>query len=218
MNNKKSKQYYEKRAQLTLIDKFSTILYSDKIELQDCPDLYDKINDVGIEVTRAFYENHAEISSISSEYIKNPFQQFDSKKEEYIKKLGGKILQFDNMFLGIVYKANWVGSNELEKCYNAKIEKLNKGHYQKCKSYDLYIFSPGFEEYDDNHMEQFMQKVMNTNVHYSKQFRNIIVDDLYYIYLCDFNAKKLIKYDMPRDIVHNICVESKKYSESVISD
>lgn len=213
MKTKNEKLYYEKRAQLTLIYNFSPMSYSQKIELQDCPDLYDKINDIGIEVTRAFYDNNAEMSSIGSECTNLSIEQLDPKKEKYINKLGGKLLKVENKVLGIIYKANWVSSNELVKCYNAKIEKLNKGHYKDCKNYDLYIFSPGFEEYDDNHIEQFMKIVIKTNNSYFKKFRNIIIDDLYYIYLCDFNNNKFTKYNIPSNIVTDICVASKEYSK-----
>lgn len=211
MKKKDSKIYYEKRAQLTLIYNFSSSIYSTEIKLQDRPDLYDSINNVGIEVTRSFYDNDAEISSLGTKCTNKHIAQVDENRMKYIKSLEGELFEIDQYIYGCCFPAHWVTSTVIKNSYIKKIKKLNQGHYRSCTHYDLYIYSPGFDEFEENHINNFMSEILKIQKNYNKRFRNVYIDDETVIYICNCYNNTINKHFVDKGKLHNICVESKNY-------
>lgn len=204
------KKYYEKKAQLTLMQKFNNI-YS-IIIIDDKPDLIDTKNHYGIEVTRAFYDNYGEINGLSEKCINKSIDDIPPELLKKIKKLGAHPIEIKNVCYGVAYPARWCSNDCIEKCFLNKIKKLNEGKYSKMKFYDLYIFSQGFDEFEFCDIEKILIKISQMQEKSTYKFRYVFIDDETSIYQCDLITNSLLQQKIEKKELHKINVEAKNYA------
>ncbi len=210
--NYDEKVYYEYRAKLTLEYLFIPKIYSSKLILKDAPDLVNLNMGIGVEITRSFFENFAEVSSLFHILLTQKNNKKNCKILKQIKKLGGKILKYNDVPIGYCHPAIWVGTKELKDAYSKKIKLLNKGHYLTCNYYDLYIISPGFNQYNEKLITDFLNFILRKQKEYNKRYRYVYIDDLYQLFFCNCTSGEIIKYKIPQKKVREFCLKSKRKS------
>lgn len=168
--------------------------------IEDKPDLYDKANDIGIEVTTAVNHDLQEARSLWSKMAsKRPVQQEKDK---------GRMHQLHYDYQGGVQ--NW-GTTEYDKgadsqafdiVYKAieyKLQKLNQaGLYKYCRRYALFIESELAMEKE--WLDAFARKINNISFEYSK-----IYGAIYFVAQNDI---------VEVDIIGNKCSEIISFDES----
>lgn len=174
--------------------KYSNLLIEDK------PDLYDKANDTGIEVTTAVNHDLQEARSLWSKMAsKRPVQQ--EKDKERMHQLHydyqGRVQSW-----GVTEYDKGADSNAFSVVYEAiesKLKKLNqKGLYKECQSYALFVESELTMEKE--WLDVFVQKIRSTSVEYSEIYSTVY-----------FVAQNSI---VEIDIVGNKCSEIKSFDKS----
>lgn len=168
--------------------------------IEDKPDLYDKANDIGIEVTMATSHDLQEARSLWSKMPnKNPAQQ--EKDKERMHQLHydyqGRVQSW-----GVTEYDKGADSNVFSVVYEAiesKLKKLNqKDLYKECQSYALFVESELTMEKE--WLEVFVQKIKNISDGYSKKYSTVY-----------FVAQNSI---VEIDIVGNKCSEIKSFDKS----
>lgn len=116
--------------------------YSDLI-IQDKPDLYDSINEVGIEVVEAEEAVKKETFKLwyTMPYVSECKQQ---KNKERMKQLGEEYTEGIQVWNRLIIYDRDVDSQPFDVAFNAvkqKLNKLNCGKYKLCRQYELFIYS-----------------------------------------------------------------------------
>ena len=113
------------------------------LEIQDKPDLYDSINEIGIEVVEAEETRKKEAEKLwyTMPYVSEGKQQ---KNKERMKQLGEEYMGNIQVWnRSIVYDRD-VDSQPFDVVYKVikqKLNKLNCGKYKLCKQYELFVYS-----------------------------------------------------------------------------
>lgn len=213
-NHDNDTKYYEKRAQLTLLQCFDNI-YSRNLIMLDKPDIFDNDNNFGIEVTKALSKKESEIIGLFAQYKDKKPGEMPLKTIEYLEKLGANISIPNNKFYSCT-TFNWDLKKSievsLENAFKEKIKKLNNGNYAIREKYDLYIFSPSFGVCDLSAVQNFLSNAYSIQENSKLKFRYIYIDDESTIYQCDMTTNKIIPFI--NDKVHQICEDAKKYTSN----
>lgn len=133
-------RYDECFAKLILEEYFSD-KYSD-LQLQDKPDLFDRKNNIGIEVVRAVDECRNEAMMLwtkmpekNSQQQKRAIERMEQRGEEYQEGI--------KSWEPVSYPLNLKDSplKDFIKAVEKKVDKLNKNLYKECSRYDLFVNS-----------------------------------------------------------------------------
>lgn len=123
--------YYECTAKIVLESLFPNQF---DFEIKDKPDLQDRVNEVGIEVTQGRNPKQQEIESLYTKLNYDKESDPDKLKKQ-IEKRGGKL---DGGILSGISETDDFGYSI--KAFRKKIAKINAGGYQAMKQYGLFIF------------------------------------------------------------------------------
>lgn len=133
-------KYDECFAKLILEEYFSD-RYGD-LQLQDKPDLFDRKNNIGIEVVRAVDECRNEAMMLwtkmpekNSQQQKRAIERMEQRGEEYQEGI--------KSWEPVSYPLNLKDSplQDFIKAVEKKVDKLNKNLYKECSRYDLFVNS-----------------------------------------------------------------------------
>lgn len=133
-------RYDECFAKLILEEYFSD-KYSD-LQLQDKPDLFDRKNNIGIEVVRAVDECRNEAMMLwtkmpekNSQQQKRAIERMEQRGEEYQEGI--------KSWKPVSYPLNLQKSplQDFIKAVEKKVDKLNQNLYKECSRYDLFVNS-----------------------------------------------------------------------------
>lgn len=133
-------KYDECFAKLILEEYFSD-KYSD-LQLQDKPDLFDRKNNIGIEVVRAVDKDRNEAMMLwtkmpekNSQQQKRAIERMEQRGEEYQEGI--------KSWEPVSYPLNLKDSplQHFIKAVEKKVDKLNKNLYKECSRYDLFVNS-----------------------------------------------------------------------------
>jgi hypothetical protein len=137
----REKFFYEEHARLSLINLFPE-RFSNKMIIDDKPDLQDKINNIGVEVTRAMFDDAGEANGFFEKIKGTCINDLDPRKVNNFEKLGNKPLFLNDKIEGYFAPASWVSDKELIRAFESKLKAVNKGNFTCFESNGLYIFSP----------------------------------------------------------------------------
>lgn len=113
------------------------------LKIQDKPDLYDSINDVGFEVVEAEEAERKEIFKLwyTMPYVSECKRQ---KNKERMKQLGEEYTEGIQVWNRVITYDRGIDSQPFDIVYNAvkqKLNKLNCGNYKLCSQYELFVYS-----------------------------------------------------------------------------
>lgn len=133
-------KYDECFAKLILEEYFSD-KYSD-LQLQDKPDLFDRKNNIGIEVVRAVDKDRNEAMMLWTKMPEKNSQQ-QKRAIERIEQRGEEYQEGIKSWEPVSYPLNLKDSplQHFIKAVEKKVDKLNKNLYKECSRYDLFVNS-----------------------------------------------------------------------------
>ena len=200
-----SNEYYEKYAKISL-----TNVYSKKLanaELKDNPDIQDKVNDIGIEVTRSELNQECLADSISNKTFgkKLSIEEIKLRVSNEFKTFNGTLgkiegVNFISPFNGMIdYKTKL---DRIVCAIESKTEKF-KHNYTKFNENDLYIFTnDSCITYSD------IEKVINDKKIEKCPFDVIFINCIDKIYIC--KNKQINEISISDDQLRNFKIEAKK--------
>lgn len=133
-------KYDECFAKLILEEYFSD-RYGD-LQLQDKPDLFDRKNNIGIEVVRAVDERRNEAMMLWTKMPEKNSQQ-QKRAIERMEQLGEEYQEGIKSWKPVSYLLNLKDSplQHFIKAVKKKVDKLNQNLYKECSRYDLFVNS-----------------------------------------------------------------------------
>ncbi len=176
-----SKEYYEKYAKISLVYVYNKKLIN--AELKDKPDIQDKVNDIGIEVTRSELNQECLADSISNKMFgkKLSIEEIKLRVSNEFKTFNGALgkiegVNFISPFNGMIdYKTKL---DRIVCAIESKTEKF-KENYIKFNENDLYIFTnDSCITYSD------IEKVINDIKIENCPFDVIFINCIDKIYIC----------------------------------
>lgn len=179
------KNYYELRAQETLIKLFGVSLaHSDK------PDLISE-SGYGVEVTRAIDKTQEENFKFFQNKMKNKcINSIPPKSLKRFKKNNQEI--HTNPFNNKVFALSgslWGSSGNVINSIKNKIDIINRNNYV-VSNVDLYVFTDSFRQYDEYDAQEIMHEIKTYQSDYDLRFKKIYLDDTGYFYVIDLVNEK----------------------------
>ena len=138
----------------TFPERYQNLILSDK------PDLVEKGNSIGIEVTSAIPKHRQEAFNLWRTMPYQSIEQQDKRKNR-MKQLGSEYQGGIQIWPILDETDTKEEIDELFTCIERKIKKLNKGHYSVLQQYDLFIISELW--LDNNDYTMILQKLTNKN-------------------------------------------------------
>lgn len=185
--------------------------------IEDKPDLYDKKNDIGIEVTMAIAPDLQE--------ARNLWSKMHHKNSDQQKKAKERMHQLNYDYQGGIQ--NW-GTTEYEQdidpqmfkeIYEAirtKLEKLNqKNLYKDCRNYALFIQSELNIEKD--WLDTITQEIQNISHEYTKIYSTIYFvakNDIFEIDVTHNKCTNMISFDDCQGEISRLACNMVKDGES----
>lgn len=182
--NKSSKYFYENRAKLILMRFFSDV-YSDNIICKDKPDLQDKTNSIGIEVTRAFISPI--IPEQQSLWKQHKTLRVNKKAEAEYKKSHISYSCYDNKILVTMF---WVSTEYLLESFVTKLKKLNDGLYDHYNYYDLFIYAQELNDEED--MPPLLDRMIMLQANCKIKYRTVYILEKNIIYCYNLKDEKFV--------------------------
>lgn len=178
-------------------DKYGNLTYSDK------PDLIDRAQSLGIEITDSQSQESREAESLYSKlaYINDP-----SWKQRQIKRIEQCGAHCES---GILFGPN--GTDSLEPIFDAhrkKLERLNSGDYELFKRNELYIKSTIFA--DEEMLREALSSMEKEARGHSCHFASVIVSVPGYNYVFDLDASTYVSLEFEYEDQHRIAREANK--------
>ncbi len=178
-------------------DKYGNLTYSDK------PDLIDRAQSLGIEVTDSQSQESREAESLYSKlaYINDP-----SWKQRQIKRIEQCGAHYES---GILFGPN--GMDSFEPIFNAhckKLKRLNSGDYELFKRNELFIKSTILA--DEKMIREALSNMDKETQGHSCQFASVIVSVPGYNYVFDLDASTCVSLKFGYDDQYRIAREANK--------
>ena len=138
-----SKEYFEKYAKMSLVDVYNKKLTN--AELKDKPDIQDKENDIGIEVTRSELNQECLADSISNKIFDKELsiEEIKLRVSKKFKTFNGTIGEIDGVKYISPFKGMIDYKTKLDRIIHSIEDKTQKfeENYTKFNENDLYIFT-----------------------------------------------------------------------------
>ena len=178
-------KYDECFAKLILEEYFSD-RYGD-LQLQDKPDLFDRKNNIGIEVVRAVDGRRNEAMMLWTKMPeKNPQQQ--KRAIERMEQLGEEYQEGIKSWKPVSYPLNLKDSplQHFIKAVEKKVDKLNQNLYKECSRYDLFVNSSIYIQ------PELLSELL-------EQIKSINCREKRYSFIYFYGQKTIVEFDF----VHN---------------
>lgn len=177
--------YFERYARLSLLDLFPGKYH--ELSCVDKPDLQDAVRYYGIEVTRAMREDVASAMAMENELAGGKRQDY---KLERFNSLGWGDTVQDPDAPDAAPEARrsdaqtwWLTASTLMNVINKKIDRLNSGHYARCKVYGLYVFST--DDLDLAEVRLAAERMRSLQADMPAKYSFMYINQVQALYTCD---------------------------------
>lgn len=202
------KNYYECLAKLVLENALPETF--DDLELTDKPDLK-KTDQIGIEVTRTFFEGEAHADGIFESIKMKPYSEALFEKEQKLQQLGYKLMVYNGIVCGYYPKeAFWVSDRELKKSFEDKLSKL--ADYSTKHTF-LFVFTPGFGLYDESDMDEFVNWAAMRQKDCNPKYESIIVFQWKDLYVCNLLQTSVRRIPLSDTVISECCQKAKEHAD-----
>lgn len=166
--------------------------------IQDKPDLYDCKNEVGIEVVEAKEQRKKEAEKL---WYTMPYVPVEKKKKNIgrMKQLGEEYTGGVQFWGTIIYDEG-IDSKPFDVLYESiicKLKKLNKGNYQLCRRYELFVCSElmVIEEWN----RKLLERLEELSSGYSLKYNRIYLLSQEYLCLFDIQEHKFYNVNIEKE-------------------
>lgn len=180
--------------------------------LQDCPDLFDEKNNIGIEVTDARTSKMQEANNAWVQACRTSGMQ----KEKWIKVMEKSGECYNGEVQSWLHQKNCI--DDVINAFKSKLNKLNEGKYKKCISYELFIDSEIFiwDERDLFNILQRLQKETKEKV--AKGGSNVLYySNVYLVCINGISQFDILANTYQKTPFHNQYDCANKASEIVVN-
>lgn len=171
-------------------DKYGSLTYSDK------PDLIDKAQSLGVEVTDSRPQNSREAESLYSRLAYTDSPSWKKRQIERIEKCGA---HYDG---GILFGPKGTDSfDQIFKAHLKKLKRLNSGDYAIFRRNELFVTSTILA--DEEMLREALSHIVEQSCSFPRQFDTVIVSVPEYNFVFDIDAStykslEFIYYDQAR--------------------
>lgn len=183
--------------QLIDSDKYGNLTYSDK------PDLIDRAQSLGIEVTASQSQDSRKAESLYSKLLYENDSSQEKRRIELIEQCGA---HFEK---GVLYGPN--GSDSFEPVIEAlrkKLDRLDSGDYEPFRRNELFVRSNILA--DEEMLREALSNMKKESSGHSCHFASVIVSVPGYNYVFDLDASTCVSLEFEYEDQHRIAREANK--------
>ena len=192
----KRKEYYESYARINLGLHFGMELES--MKLRDKPDIQNKKQDFGIEVTRDVSELQEKQTSFIISIHEKPADEIPTSKLDRFVSSGGKYTVDGNYFKMFSTATISNSPEHLINSIKTKIVKLNAEDFQKFKTNCLYVFVETVDLF-----ESYVVSVINETSQ-KDGFDYLFLDGYFEMCICNIRKGDFTRHPITKEMRNNI--------------
>lgn len=178
-------------------DKYGNLTYSDK------PDLIDRAQSLGIEVTASQSQDSRKAESLYTKLLYENDSSQEKRRIELIEQCGA---HFEK---GVLFGPNGTDSFEpIIDAHRKKLEKLNSGDYELFRRNELFIRSTILA--DEKMIHEALSCMDKESHDHSCHFASVIVSVPGYNYVFDLDASTCVSLEFRYEDQHRIALEANK--------
>ena len=199
--------FFERYARSSLINLVDNCFCG--LENCDRPDLQDKVQGIGIEVTRAIRENKNVANALINEMVGRKVMEVSQNDWIDMTKYGYGYGIHDDL-IGTLEYEYWAAALPLKRIIENKVSKVSKGFYGDFSVYGLYVFSK------ENLLDEMIRAAISYTVELQKQneikYSYMYISQIQEMFICDL---KKATFEMI-----NISKEQRRkfYREAVVNN
>ena len=186
-----------------------------KLNISDKPDLRNSYNCIGVEVTSSVKEAEYEIERLLSAHNHASNEKEKSRKIKQLNKLGVKNLDSQHLFPTYCRSSPDLCSEAIADficAFDKKLGKLNQGHYEEMKEYDLFIISEFCmqPQQQEDRVQGILRDLLDRNVKVKgKTFSFVYALDNRTMYRWDLTSSTYNIINLSIDFM-KVCFEAKE--------
>lgn len=178
-------------------DKYGNLAYSDK------PDLIDRAQSLGIEVTASQSQDSRKAESLYSKLLYENDSSQEKRRIELIEQCGA---HFEK---GVLYGPNGSDSFELIiEVLRKKLDRLDSGDYEPFRRNELFVRSNNLA--DEEMLREALSNMKKESSGHSCHFASVIVSVPGYNYVFDLDASTCVSLEFEYEDQHRIAREANK--------
>ena len=192
--NKFDTIFFERYARASLISLVGECFNG--LKNSDRPDLQDKEQGIGIEVTRAIRENKNVANALINEMVGRKVMDVSENDWIDMTKYGYGYGIHDN-FIGKIEYEYWAAALPLKRIIESKVHKVSKGFYGDFPVYGLYVFSK------ENLTEEMVQTAILYTVDLQgqneKKYDYMYISQIHEMFICDLKDNSFRKISITKE-------------------
>lgn len=178
-------------------DKYGNLAYSDK------PDLIDRAQSLGIEVTASQSQDSRKAESLYSKLLYENDSSQEKRRIELIEQCGA---HFEK---GVLFGPNGTDSFEpIIEALRKKLDRLDSGDYELFRKNELFVRSTIFA--DEKMIREALSNMKKESRDHPWHFASVIVSVPGYNYVFDLDASTCISLEFGYEDQHRIALEANK--------
>lgn len=211
MKYNKQSLFYEAMAKLTLLYLFP--LKFSALDHEDRPDLQDKKENIGIEVTRALIKSAVKQPGTNTD---TDGKETDSNPLNRLSRIECEMGLYDRGKAAYSLKEVWQSQAELNMSFSRKIAKLNTRDFALFLENGLYIFSPSVRIFSDREVRVFTDRVAMQQKKFENKFDIVYINDFGNFFSCDLNMQQIAAYEINPEKLLDFCIEAKAFTDETL--
>lgn len=172
--------FFERYARVSLIDLVDSRLTG--LKNYDRPDLQDKKQGIGIEVTRAIRENKDVANALINEMAGRPVLEVSEDDWIDMTKYGYSYGIHENL-IGKVEYEYWAAALPLKRIIESKVYKVSNGFYGNFSIYGLYIFSK--ENLTNDMVRSAISYTKELQISSKKKYEYMYISQIHEMFICN---------------------------------
>ena len=172
--------FFERYARASLISLVGE--YFNGLKNSDRPDLQDKEQGIGIEVTRAIRENRNVANALINEMVGRKVMDVSENDWIDMTKYGYGYGIHDS-FIGKTEYEYWAAALPLKRIIESKVNKVAKGFYGDFPVYGLYVFSK--ENLTDDLVQSAISYTVGLQEPNKKRYDYMYISQIHEMFICN---------------------------------
>ena len=164
---------------------------------RDRPDLQDKEQSIGIEVTRAIRENKNVANALVNEMAGEDIKEVNAEDLRHINQSGYAYGLGDGTLVGRNEYEFWSLALPLKRILEIKMDKVNNGFYGDFDEFGLFVFTK--EDLDLDQIKQTIAFMREKQAYQNRLYSRLFISQIQAMFDCDLETGQYKKYKVSRE-------------------
>ena len=164
---------------------------------RDRPDLQDKEQGIGIEVTRAIRENKNVANALVNEMAGEDIKEVNAEDLQHINQSGYAYGLGDGSIIGRNEYEFWSLALPLKRILEIKMNKVNDGFYGDFDEFGLFVFTK--EDLDIEQIKQTIAFMMEKQAYQNRLYSRLFLSQIQTLFDCDLETGRYRKFKISEE-------------------